>query len=138
MASPNNQQQFSLSPCAPDFVPFGDLSGPGVPGDPAPINSAGCSTVALMQGGAMYAMVFCQQFSMTHIIVFLGWIPTRSSRQEAIVLAGLPDITLNKEGLVEPIHDLTRWVNSRSTVLSSAPLKPVVDCKGGQEDRCRS
>ena len=96
MASFNNEQQSSLSTRAPDFIPFGDLSGPGTPGGPAPADSVGCSTVAAMQGSAMYVMVFCQQFSMTHIIAFLGWIPTPSSQQEVIILAGLPDIVHNR------------------------------------------
>ena len=56
MASSNNDQQSNLSPRAPDFVPFGDLSGPGVPGGPAPVDSIGRSGVALMQGGQMCAM----------------------------------------------------------------------------------
>ena len=98
MASSNNEQSSSLSARAPDFIPFGDLSGPGVPGGPAPVDSMGCSTVALMQGGVKYTMVFCQRFSMTHIIAFLGWIPTPSSQQETIILAGLPDVVHNREG----------------------------------------
>ena len=69
MASSNNKQSSSLSAHAPDFVPFGDLSGPGVPGDPAPVDSLQGSTVVGMQGSAMYAVVSCQRFSMTHIIV---------------------------------------------------------------------
>ena len=56
MAGPNNQQQSDLSPRAPDFVPFGDLAGPGAPGVPAPVDSIGRSGVALMQGGQMCAM----------------------------------------------------------------------------------
>ena len=98
MASSNNEQQSSLSTCAPDFIPFGVLSGPGAPGGPAPIDSLQGSTVACINSSAMYMVVFCQQFSMTHIIVVLGWIPTRSSQQEAIVLAGLPDVVHNRGG----------------------------------------
>ena len=98
MASSNNEQQSSLSTRAPDFIPFGDLAGPGVPGGPAPVDLVGRSSVALMQGGAMYVMLFCQQFSMTHNIVALGWIPTHSSWQEAIVLAGLLDVVHNRGG----------------------------------------
>ena len=56
MAATNNQQQSSLSPRAPGFVPFGDLTGPGVIGAPAPVDSIGRSGVALMQGGQMCAM----------------------------------------------------------------------------------
>ena len=56
MAASNNEQQFNLSPRAPDFVRFGDLSGPGVPGGPAPVDLMGHSGVALMQGGQMCAM----------------------------------------------------------------------------------
>ena len=56
MASPNNQQTFGLSPRAPDFTPVGDLTGPGAPGVPAPVDSIGSSGVALMQGGQMCAM----------------------------------------------------------------------------------
>ena len=65
----NNKQQSSLSTHAPDLVPSGDLSGPGVSGGPAPVDSMGQLSVALMQGSAMYAMLYCQQFSMTHKIV---------------------------------------------------------------------
>ena len=56
MASTNNEQQSGLSPRAPDFIPFGDLTGPGAPGVPAPVDSVGRSGVALMQGGQMCAM----------------------------------------------------------------------------------
>ena len=56
MAASNNEQQSSLSPCAPDFIPFGDLTGPGAPGVPAPVDSMGCLGVALMQGGQMCVM----------------------------------------------------------------------------------
>ena len=56
MAASNNEQQSSLSPRAPDFVPFGDLTGPGTPGVPAPVDSIGRSGVALMQGGQMCVM----------------------------------------------------------------------------------
>ena len=56
MASSNNQQQSGLSPRAPDFVPFGDLTGPGAPGVPAPVDLIGHSGVALMQGSQMCAM----------------------------------------------------------------------------------
>ena len=56
MASPNNQQASGLSPHAPDFVPFGYLFDPGVPGGPAPVDSIGRLGVALMQGGQMCAM----------------------------------------------------------------------------------
>ena len=56
MAASNNEQQSSLSPHAPDFVPFGDLTGPGAPGVPTPVDSIGHSGVALMQGGQMCAM----------------------------------------------------------------------------------
>ena len=56
MASPNNQQSSNLSPRAPDFAPSGDLTGPGAPGVPAPVDSIGRSGVALMQGGQMCAM----------------------------------------------------------------------------------
>ena len=52
----NNQQQSGLSPRAPDFAPSGSLSGPGVIGTPAPVDSLGRSGVALMQGGQMCAM----------------------------------------------------------------------------------
>ena len=56
MANPNNQQQSGLSSRAPDFIPTGNLSGPGVAGAPAPVDSLGGSGVALMQGGQMCAM----------------------------------------------------------------------------------
>ena len=56
MANPNNQQASGLSPRAPDFNPARDLSGPGVIGAPAPVDSIGRSGVALMQGGQMCAM----------------------------------------------------------------------------------
>ena len=56
MANPNNQQPSSLSSRAPDFIPAGNLSGPGVAGGPAPVDSIGRSGVALMQGGQMCAM----------------------------------------------------------------------------------
>ena len=98
MASSNNRQQSGLSAHAPDFVSFGDLSGPGVPGSPASIDSVGHSTVAVMQGSAMYAMLFCQRFSMTHNIPVPGWITTPLSQQEAIILAGLLDVALNRGG----------------------------------------
>ena len=58
MASSDNEQQSSLSARAPDFIPFGDLSGPGAPGDPAPIDSLQGSSMARMQGGAMCVMLF--------------------------------------------------------------------------------
>ena len=57
MAASNNEQQSSPSPCAPDFIPLGDLTGPGVPGVPAPVDSMGHLGVALMQGGQMCAML---------------------------------------------------------------------------------
>ena len=56
MAQTNFQQQSGLSPRAPDFAPVGDLSGPGIIGAPAPVDSIGRSGVALMQGGQMCAM----------------------------------------------------------------------------------
>ena len=56
MASSNNQQSSGLSSRAPDFIPAGNLSGPGVAGGPAPVDSVGRSGVALMQGGEMSAM----------------------------------------------------------------------------------
>ena len=56
MANTDNQQQSGLSVRAPDFVPFGDLTGPGAPGVSAPVDSIGRSGVALMQGGQMCAM----------------------------------------------------------------------------------
>ena len=56
MASPNNQQASGLSPRAPDFAPASNLTGPGAPGVPAPVDSIGRSGVALMQGGEMCAM----------------------------------------------------------------------------------
>ena len=56
MASSNNEQQSGLSPHAPDFVPFGDLTGPGAPGVPAPVDSMGRWGVALTQGGQMCVM----------------------------------------------------------------------------------
>ena len=58
MASSNNDQSSSLSARAPDFIPFGDLSGPGVTGGPAPVDSLQGSTVARINGGVMYAMLF--------------------------------------------------------------------------------
>ena len=57
MAHSDNQQQSGLSSRAPDFVPFGDLTGLGVPGVPAPVDSVGRSGVALVQGGQMCAML---------------------------------------------------------------------------------
>ena len=56
MANPNNQQSSGLSPRAPDFTPGDNLTGPGAPGVPAPVDSIGRSGVALMQGGQMCAM----------------------------------------------------------------------------------
>ena len=56
MANPSNQQASNLSPRAPDFTPVGDLTGPGAPGAPAPVDSIGRLGVALMQGGEMCAM----------------------------------------------------------------------------------
>ena len=97
MATSNNEQQSSLSPRAPDFVPFGDLSGPGVPGGPAPVDSIGRSGVALMQGGQMCAMFILLVLGRINIAV-LGLIIKRSSQQEAIILAGLPEDTLNRGG----------------------------------------
>ena len=58
MASSNNEQSSSLSARAPDFIPFGDLAGPGVPGGPAPVDSLQGSMVARINGGAMYTMLF--------------------------------------------------------------------------------
>ena len=57
MANTDNQPQSGLSSRAPDFVPFGDLTGPGAPGVPAPVDSVGRSGVALMLGGQMCAML---------------------------------------------------------------------------------
>ena len=57
MANPNNQQTSGLSPRAPDFAPVGNLTGPGAPGVPAPVDSIGRSGVALIQGGQMCAML---------------------------------------------------------------------------------
>ena len=56
MAASNNEQQSSLSPRAPDFIPFGDLTSPGAPGVPAPVDSIGRSGVAIMQGSQMCVM----------------------------------------------------------------------------------
>ena len=56
MANPNNQQSSGLSSRAPDFIPSGDLTGPGAPGAPAPVDSIGRSGVALVQGGQTCAM----------------------------------------------------------------------------------
>ena len=96
MAQTNNQQASSLSPRAPDFAPVGVLTGPGAPGVPAPVDSLGRSGVALMQGGQMCAMFIL--LVLGKLTSRLGWIPTRSSQQEAIVLAGLPDDALNRGG----------------------------------------
>ena len=49
MAASNNEQSSSLSSCAPDFISFGDLTGPGAPGVPAPVDSIARLGVALMQ-----------------------------------------------------------------------------------------
>ena len=57
MAHSDNQQQSGLSPRAPDFAPARDLTGPGVPRVPAPVDSIGRLGVALMQGGQMCAML---------------------------------------------------------------------------------
>ena len=56
MAHSDNQQASGLSSRAPDFIPFGDLTGPGAPGVPAPVDSIGRSGVALVQDGQMCAM----------------------------------------------------------------------------------
>ena len=56
MASSDNQQSSNLSPRAPDFVPFGDITGSGAPGVSAPVDSIGRLGVALMQGGQMCMM----------------------------------------------------------------------------------
>ena len=96
MANPNNQQAFGLSSRAPDFIPVGNLSGPGVAGVPAPVDSVGRSGVALMQGGQMCAMFIL--LVLGKLTSRLGWIPTRLSQQEAIVLAGLPEDALNRGG----------------------------------------
>ena len=97
MAASNNEQQSSLSPHAPDFVPFGDLSGPGVPGGPAPVDSIGRLGVALMQGGQICAMFILLVLGRINIAV-LGLIIKHSSQQEAIILAGLLDDALNRGG----------------------------------------
>ena len=52
----NNQPASGLSSRAPDFIPVGNLTDPGAPGVPAPVDSIGRSGVALMQGGQMCAM----------------------------------------------------------------------------------
>ena len=57
MANALNQPTSSLSPRAPDFAPVRDLTGPGAPGVPVPIESVGRSGVALMQGGQMCVML---------------------------------------------------------------------------------
>ena len=69
MANPNIQQASGLSPRAPDFIPFGDITGPGVPGVPAPVDSIGRSGVALMQGGQMCAMFILPVLGRTNIAV---------------------------------------------------------------------
>ena len=69
MAHSDNQQQSGLSPRAPDFVSSGGLTGPGAPGVPAPVDSIGCSGVALMQGGQMCAMFILLVLGRTNIAV---------------------------------------------------------------------
>ena len=58
MASSNNQQTSNLSAGAPSFDPSGNLSGPGVPCGPAPVDLVGRSTVACLSGGVMCVMLF--------------------------------------------------------------------------------
>ena len=69
MASPDNQQASHLSARAPDFNPAGNLSGPGVSGAPAPVDSIGRSGVALVQGGQMCAMFILSVLERTNIAV---------------------------------------------------------------------
>ena len=94
MAQTSNQQSSGLSPRAPDFTPVGDLTGPGTPGVPAPVDSIGRSGVALMQGGQMCAMLILPvvtnwHFSRSFRLIFLNIYQKLSFRLDLISLTTL-------------------------------------------------
>ena len=83
MANSNNQQAPSLSSRAPEFIPVRDVTGPGAPRAPAPVDSVGTSGVALMQGGQMCAMFILLVLGRINIVVRVDthtFVTTRGDR----------------------------------------------------------